>query len=692
MINDQSMTHNPRMEGTPTPVTQDVPSLETDEDSEWLRISRETYQKSTRYYETYHRAKWEHSISIFRGKHPPGSKYHGDQYKHRSRLFRPKTRANVRKHEAAAAAAYFSSSDVLSVEATNDSNPASRLTAGLAHWLVNMRLRRTIPWFTTLMGAYQNTMTQGAVASKTYWDYKEVRTPFTQVVTDDITGATTEVESYRITVIEDRPKIDLIPLENLRFDPDADWRDPIATSPYVIHLIPMYAGDVVNHPTWNSVSLEQVLTYGTQGSYDESTRRSRRDDQARGPTIEGSEFSLVWVREYLVKQDGEYRVWHTLGDDLLLSDPTPMDEIYTHGNPFRIGYSILEAFNPLPDSLVYVGRDLQAKANDVDNQRFDNVKLVLNKRYFIRRSAQINTAQLYRSVPGGSVSMNDPNQDIRSDETRDVTGSAYAEQGRVDVDFDELTGSFSQSTMAANPNLSQTVGVPKMMNATADAVTEYQLKVFAETWVEPVLNQLVSCLLKNETDDAVLEEAGVEQRWEDIPLEVLENEVKITVNVGMGATDPMQRIGKFMTGLNAVANLPNVAQRIKEDEVIKEVFGRLGYKDGMRFFDSEEELQQAQQAEQHPQVMAEKIKAEEAEKNRQYKAWELQTRMESQKELAMLEMSTKYQISMEQLTQRLGDAQQARVDNAKVELTKKALDDRSRSKEMALKIQTGSGI
>ena len=115
MINDQSMTHNPRMEGTPTPVTQDVPALETDEDSEWLRISRETYQKSTRYYETYHRAKWEHSISIFRGKHPPGSKYHGDQYKHRSRLFRPKTRANVRKHEAAAAAAYFSSSDVLSV-------------------------------------------------------------------------------------------------------------------------------------------------------------------------------------------------------------------------------------------------------------------------------------------------------------------------------------------------------------------------------------------------------------------------------------------------------------------------------------------------------------------------------------------------------------------------------------------------
>lgn len=692
MINEQSMTHNPRMEGVPTPTTTDDPIPQDPETEEYLRISRDTYQKSTRYYETYHRAKWEHGISLFRGKHPPGSKYYGDQYKHRSRLFRPKTRANVRKHEAAAAAAYFSSNDVLSVEPTNDDNPESRLTASLAQWLVNMRLRRTIPWFMTLMGAYQNTMTQGAVASKVYWDYKEVRTPTTETITDEITGATTQIDTHTTNVTEDTPRIDLIPLENLRFDPDADWRDPINTSPYVIQLIPMYAGDVIDHPTWRPVSLDEVLTHGMESSYEHSTRRSRRDEAPGTSTIEGSEFSLVWVREYLVKHRGEHLVWHTLGDELLLSDPTPMEEIYTHGNPFRVGYSWIEAFNPLPDSMVYVGRDLQAKTNDVDNQRFDNVKLVLNKRYFIRRSAQINTAQLYRSVPGGSVTMNDPMQDIRTDDTRDVTGSAYAEQGRVDVDFDELTGSFSQSTMASNPGLAETVGVPKMMNASADAVTEYQLKVFAETWVEPVLNQLAGCLLKNETDDEVLREAGVNQRWADIPVHVLENEVRVTVNVGMGATDPMQRIGKFMTALNSVANLPNVAQRIKEEEVIKEVFGRLGYKDGMRFFNNEEEARQQQEAMQHPQVIAEQMKAEENEKDRQYRAWELQQRLDSNQKQTMLEISAKYEISMEQLTKRLADAKQARVDNAKVELTKKALDDRSRSKEMALKARMGSGI
>ena len=460
-----------------------------------------------------------------------------------------------------------------------------------------------------------------------YWDYKETRTSTTETIIDEITGEEMTLENPVVTVTEDKPKIDLIPLENLRFDPDCDWRDPVASSPYLIHLIPMYAGDVVNHISWKPTTLSTVLTHGQMNGYEQATRKSRRDDQTTTPTIEGNEFTLVWVREYVVKQNGEHLVWHTLGDSVMLSEPTPLREIYTHGNPYRVGYSMIEAFNPLPDSLVYVGRDLQAKANDVDNQRFDNVKIILNKRYFIRRGAQIDKAQLYRSVPGGSVTMTDPMQDIKADETRDVTGSAYAEQGRVDVDFDELTGSFSQATMANNPKLNETVGVPKMMNATADAVTEYQLNVFKETWVEPVLNQLAGCLLKNETDDAVLREGGLEARWEDIPTAVLENEVMITVNAGMGSTDPMQRIGKFMTGLNSVAQIPNVAQRVKEDEVIKEVFGRLGYKDGMRFFNSEEEAREAQQAQQHPQVMAEQIKAQENEKDRQFRA--LGTRKEA---------------------------------------------------------------
>ena len=164
MINEQSMTHNPRMEGSNQSTEPETPEVTADPSEDWLRISRDTYQKSTRYYETYQRAKWDHSIAIFRSKHPPGSKYYGDAYKHRSRLFRPKTRANIRKHEAAAAAAFFSTNDLLSVEATNDNSPSGEFAADLAHWLVNMRLKRTIPWFLTLQGAYQNTMTQGAVA------------------------------------------------------------------------------------------------------------------------------------------------------------------------------------------------------------------------------------------------------------------------------------------------------------------------------------------------------------------------------------------------------------------------------------------------------------------------------------------------------------------------------------------------
>ena len=62
-------------------------------------------------------------------------------------------------------------------------------------------------------------------------------------------------------------------------------------------------------------------------------------------------------------------------------------------------------------------------------------------------------------------------------------------------------------------------------------------------------------------------------------------------------------------------------------------------------------------------------------------------------------MSTKTNISMEQLTQRLQDAQAARVDKAKVELSKQAMSDRTkqreqqtRRQEMELKRLMGTGI
>jgi hypothetical protein len=71
---------------------------------------------------------------------------------------------------------------------------------------------------------------------------------------------------------------------------------------------------------------------------------------------------------------------------------------------------------------------------------------VLNKRYKVKRNAQVDVEALTRNVPGGSQ-MNDPEKDVIEMPTIDVTGSSYQEQDRLNVDFDELTGNFSQSSV-----------------------------------------------------------------------------------------------------------------------------------------------------------------------------------------------------------------------------------------------------
>src|SRR5258707_605622 len=70
-------------------------------------LARECYDSSTNWINAGRRAKWNDSLRSFQGLFPSGSKYLSSDYSYRSRLYRPKTRAMVRKSEAQTAAAFF---------------------------------------------------------------------------------------------------------------------------------------------------------------------------------------------------------------------------------------------------------------------------------------------------------------------------------------------------------------------------------------------------------------------------------------------------------------------------------------------------------------------------------------------------------------------------------------------------------
>src|SRR6185436_15512484 len=100
-------------------------------DDLWLMRAAEAYQASTSFIDTNLRKDWEDSTRHFQSKHMQGSKYHSDQYKYRSKTFRPKTRTSVRQNEAAAAAAFFSQLDVMTHEPEDDKDPMQLAGAAL---------------------------------------------------------------------------------------------------------------------------------------------------------------------------------------------------------------------------------------------------------------------------------------------------------------------------------------------------------------------------------------------------------------------------------------------------------------------------------------------------------------------------------------------------------------------------------
>jgi len=374
-----------------------------------------------------------------------------------------------------------------------------------------------------------------------------------------------------------------------------------------IRDVPMYACDVISEmesidtktgkAKWNNFTIEQLIS-ATEDKTDDSTRRARNNDKGTDPEDdqEIDEYKTIWLRQYFIREDGEELVFWTVGDSLLLADPIPLKEAYLHGErPITLGICILEAHKAYPSSPVELNSELQERSNSLVNQRADNVDLVLNKRYYIRRNSKIDTQALMRNVPGGGVLMDDINADIRTENTPDVTSSSYADQDRLDVSMDEASGVFSQSSVQNNRALNETVGGMEMMNSGASAISEYTIRTFVETWVEPTLRHLVKLEAAYETDETVLALAAgktelFQKYGQDLSIDsLLDAELTVRVNVGMGATSPQQKLNRLQTSVMTVAQIaPQSIARIKEEEIIKEVFGAAGFKDGARFFEPKE--------------------------------------------------------------------------------------------------------
>jgi len=591
------------------PLNEDIPPAGGekigDKNEQWLSLARNAYDSSTEWVDTNLRYQWEKNLSNFNSVHPPGSKYLTSAYDKRSRLFRPKTRTVVRKLEAAMATAFFTNEDMMSISPANPNDPMQIAGAAVAQSIMQYRLTNTIPWFSTMVTALQDAAIYGTVVSHQYWEFEEKDETFASV--DDVGAEVVDMEGKPVrekvtSTIKDFPVIEVVEPENFRIDPASDWYDPISSSPYIIHLIPMFVQDVmerIDNKEWKKLSMGELLSTQTQ---DDDTLRLTREEPREDPLEDQfetvDEFKIVWVHKNIIRKEGQDWCFFTAGTQYLLTDPKPLQEMYPwlkdNERPYVMGKLNIEAHRVYPSATIELTEELQAASNDIWNQRFDNIKLAMNKRYHIRRDRNIDLDALFRSVPGGAVEMDDPDQDVRIVETRDVTGSAYQEQDRINMDFDELQGNFSASTVGGARNLNETVGGMELIAGNTNSISEFVLRTFAETWVEPVLKQLLRLEQYYETDEHItalsgdqVEGAEGEQvadfNQDEMMDELMKQNVLLKVNVGMNATDPVGRVQNLLYGVGSLAQFPGMEGKFNIDEIAKEVFAQLGYKDGIRF-------------------------------------------------------------------------------------------------------------
>jgi hypothetical protein len=208
---------------------------------------------------------------------------------------------------------------------------------------------------------------------------------------------------------------------------------------------------------------------------------------------------------------------------------------------------------------------------------------------------------------------NNPKEDIIESNWPDVTSSAFVEQDRVNMEMDDLVGNFSATTKVANNAANDTLGGSRMANQAASVVADYGLRTYIETWYEPTLRQLVQLERYYESDEVIIrlcaDKAKLFPKYGPDQLsQMIETyDADVKVNVGMGASDPAQRLQKFLVAINMamrVMALPTPGMNKKE--VIKEIFSMSGYRDGSRFMEQQVDPQVAtlmQQLQQMKQVI-----------------------------------------------------------------------------------------
>jgi hypothetical protein len=607
-------------------------------DKEFLQMVAEADSQSGDYLEQINRKSWERAYKAYHQEHFQGSKYGTTDYRNRSKLFVPKTRGAIRKDMAAVAASLFGSIDAVTCSPGNEGDAQQRASAAVIQELVNYRTDRSdskasIPWFHIAMGARQTSLLTGFCFSKQSWKL-EMRKHGSEEYQDEESGETRQRDVYKPHI--DRPQIQLIPPENIIIDKAADWTNPAQDAAYLIIKWPMRLDEIHRKQRdprnpWKAISLDKLRSAGEGSRMNASAIRRAREqgndrfDEKNNPR----NFDIIWVWETYMRVAGEDWTFLSVGDQMMLTDPKPVEEVYPEQfgeRPLAFGYGGFEAFSIFPMSAAESWQMLQQESNDIRNLSLDSLKQSIMPVTKVVRGRNVDMDQLKRRGQGTAI-MVTSKDDVTWEKVPDLSQGVQALSQKIDIEFDDLAGQQNYGTVQDNNSLGKTLGGLKLAAGAANAVQEFDIRIWIETFCEPVLAQLVRLEQYYESDAVVLglcaDRAQLLQKFgiDKVTNELLENTINVRVNIGLGAGDPQQRLAKFNSATQVALPLMQMSQEFQSGAmeidvvaVMTEIFGAAGYRDGgKRFVKQGQQKQPQQDPLQAPQIA--KLQSE-TEKNK----------------------------------------------------------------------------
>lgn len=576
---------------------------------DYLKVVRACEEKGQKFVQETLRPSWDRSYRAFRNEHFQGSKYFHKDYRNRSKLFRAKTRTAVRKSDAAAVASLFSTTDAVKCTAGNENDPQQVAAASLLHQLLLYRTDRTsgqasMPWFRLCAGAHQQAMLQSACISKQYWllEMRKIKTETVQQ--NDGTGQMVDVNVEHWTPYIDRPDSQLHPLENIVIDPSASWLNPIQSAGYLIVKHPMSLDEVKvkqNHPQnpWKAVDVSSLRGTKSADKDGAATRNSREggsdrlDQRFTGDT----DFEVVWVYEVFIRLNGEDMCFWSAQDRAYLTDPKPVREVYPEQGgerPYTFGITNLEAHRLFPMSPVESWQQSQMEINDFANLTLDQAKLSVAPVTKVVRGKNVDLDALLRRGPQSQVLVENKD-DVTWEKEPGPDAGAFAIIDRLNSDFDDQAGQFNSGSVQTNRSLNETVGGLKLISGAADAVQEFDLRVWIETWVEPTLGQILKLEQYYEHDETILalcgDRAQLFPKVSVIDEALLQQQVLVRVDAGIGNADPAQKLQKLGGAVAMLAPMVEthpdfVSGKLKVNimSLGDEIFALAGYRDGAKRF------------------------------------------------------------------------------------------------------------